>query len=170
MQKWIVFILTGILCLSCAENANNSSENSTTTEEPLPTVLFTKEKPQDTISITQARSLQPGSIVKVHGQIMGHRKPFTEGRASFIIGDPEKISVCEDACGAPWDCCCDDKKTRAAATLSIQVLNQDGNVIKATLKGHGGLKELRKVVVTGKVAPGSNDQFMVINAQEIYVE
>ena len=169
MQKWIIFILAGVLCLSCTESTNNP-ENTVDNEESLPTSLFTKEKPQDAISITQARSLQSGSTVKVHGQIMGNKKPFVEGRASFIIGDPAKISACEDECDAPWDCCCDDKKTIAAAILSIQVLNQDGKVVKATIKGREGLKELSKVVVTGKVAPGSNDQFMVINAQEIYVE
>lgn len=166
MQKLMIFFLISFLCLSCSENITETTES----QETLPTNLFAKNKLENAISVSKARSLKPGSEVKVFGQIMGNRSPFVEERASFILGDPQKIKPCDDKCDAPWDCCCDDKKTIAASVLSIQVLNKDSRVINTALKGQNGLKELSKVIVKGKIAPGSSDQFMIINADEIYVE
>ncbi len=170
MQKLTIFLMIILLCLACTKSADPEATSTSQKVESLPGNLFAETKPMDAISITVARSLPAGTKVKVFGEILGSKHPFVDERASFIIGDTDKISVCEDACGAPWDCCCDDKKTIAAATLSVQVLNKKGQVIKTGLKGKGGLKELSKVAIEGEIDSRSTADFMIVNADKIYVE
>ena len=38
---------------------------------------------------------------------MGVKSPFVETRAVFVMGDEAALEVCQDACGSPWDNCCD---------------------------------------------------------------
>ena len=54
--------------------------------------------------------------------------------------------------------------------LSVQVVDQEGKVLKTGLKGKNGLKELALVTVKGKIAPQSNDFVTIINANAIQVD
>lgn len=169
MYRTVIFITIIFTCV-CCNNSSNDNREPQKQSEKLPENLFVKEKPEQAVNVTTAKTLKPGSPVTVFGRIMGRKKPFVEGYASFIIGDEEKISVCTDQCGFPWDCCCDDKVTRANATLSIQIVNENDKPIKTDLKGQGGLKELSIVVVEGVVDSSSTDAFMIVNANKIFVE
>jgi hypothetical protein len=105
---------------------------------------------------------------------MGSLHPFVENRASFLIGDPEKITSCEvmgedDHCKTPWDTCCESPKDIVKSSLNIQVVDDQGRALKAGLKGKGGLKELVHVIVKGKVDANSSPEATIINAGAIQV-
>ena len=114
---------------------------------------------------------QAGDTITVKGWIMGNKSPFVEGRAAFILGDPEVITACSerpgDGCKTPWDNCCDDAEDIQRATATIQVVNEDGRVLKEGIEGVEGIEKLSKLKVTGTVAEGSTSENLVINASAI---
>jgi hypothetical protein len=52
----------------------------------------------------------------------------------------------------------------------MECIDSDGRVLKHGLQGIGGLDHLAKVTVAGKVANGSSDGSVIINAGAIHVE
>ncbi len=169
-MKLTLITLMVIFCgIACEYNPEPETPDMTQ-EEALPANLFALEKWSNAITVTEARKLEAGTEVTVTGQIIGSKTPFVSGRASFIVGDNNKIAACTDDCAVPWDACCDDKNLIAAATLSIQVLNENGQIVKADLKGKNNLAELSSVTVKGKIDTRSTNDFMIINAEQIYVE
>jgi hypothetical protein len=117
---------------------------------------------------------KPGDEITLSGRIMGNSKPFVEGRAAFILGDPALLTPCNeipgDECETPWDCCCDSKEDKKAGIATIQIAGPDGRVLKEGIEGVGGLAKLATVTVTGKVAEGSSADSLVVNATAIHVE
>jgi hypothetical protein len=117
---------------------------------------------------------KPGDEITLSGRIMGSSKPFVEGRAAFILGDPELLTPCNeipgDSCETPWDCCCDTKEDKKAGIATIQITGPDGRVLKDNLEGVGGLAKLATVIVTGKVAEGSSAESLVLNATAVQVK
>jgi hypothetical protein len=114
---------------------------------------------------------KPGDEITISGKIMGNEKPFVEGRAAFILGDPEVLTPCNenpgDGCTTPWDTCCDSPEDKKRGTATIQIVGADGRVLKESLEGIGGLANLATVTVTGKVAEGSSADLLIIDAQAI---
>lgn len=114
---------------------------------------------------------KPGDTITVKGWIMGNMSPFVEGRAAFILGDPKVITACSerpgDGCTTPWDNCCDDDKDIQRATATIQIVGEDGRVLKEGIEGVEGIEKLSKLLVTGTVAEGSTPKNLVINASAI---
>jgi hypothetical protein len=114
---------------------------------------------------------KPGDEITVSGKIMGNAKPFVDGRAAFILGDPEVLTPCNldpsDKCTTPWDACCDSPEDKKRGIATIQVVGADGRVLKEPVEGVGGLVNLTTVTVTGKVAEGSSTDVLIINAQAI---
>lgn len=117
---------------------------------------------------------KPGDGITLTGRIMGNAKPFVEGRAVFILGDPGLLTPCneipDDPCETPWDVCCETSEEKKAGTATIQVTGPDGKVLKESLEGVGGLENLATVTVTGRVAEGSSADVLVVNATAIQVE
>lgn len=120
---------------------------------------------------TIRETAQVGDTVTVKGWIMGHLTPFVEGRAAFILGDPEVITACNmrpgDGCDTPWDACCDTPEDKQRGTASIQILGEDGRILKEGLEDVGGLKNLSKLLITGTIAEGSSAENLMINATAI---
>jgi hypothetical protein len=54
-------------------------------------------------------------------------------------------------------------------TASIQIIGEDGRVLEGNLKGTKGIKELSSVIVSGKVAPQSTPDALIVNATLIHV-
>jgi hypothetical protein len=138
--------------------------------------VFVKELPMGSaVPIPEARTLlQPGDEVLLTGLVMGVRKPFVEERGMFVLGDEGTLTHCnamDDAghCPTPWDTCCDTPDDRAKGTASIQVLNTEGHVLARGLKGVGGLRELSRVTVLGRVSDTSTAEAFIVNASRIHV-
>ena len=114
---------------------------------------------------------KPGDEITISGRIMGNEKPFVEGRAAFILGDPEVLTPCnanpDDKCTTPWDACCDSAEDKKRGIATIQIVGADGRVLKESVEGVGGLENLATVTVRGKVAEGSSADLLIINAQAI---
>lgn len=116
---------------------------------------------------------QPGDPVTVRGRVMGNASPFVEGRAAFILGDPEVLTSCDeipgDGCESPWDACCDSPEDKLRGTATIQVIDAGGQVLQEGIEGRGGVEKLASLTVSGTVAEGSSPAVLVINAQAIEV-
>ena len=72
-----------------------------------------------------------------------------------------------DECESPWDACCDSPEDKKRATATIQIVDANGRVLKEPIEGVGGLQNLSKVTVTGKVAEGSSADLLIVNASAI---
>lgn len=129
--------------------------------------------PEDAIAVTEARNLEPGDSVVVTGVIGGVMHPFTEGFATFVLGD-DAIVFCnemgDDHCATPWDACCEDRDVLAKSRAMVQVLDADGTPLAQGLRQVNGLVELSKVTVIGVVAEQSTQENLIINAAQIHVK
>lgn len=119
------------------------------------------------------QTVQPGDKVTLKGQVMGAEEPFVEGRAAFILGDREVLTPCnerpDDPCPTPWDVCCDSSEDKKRGTATIQIVGEDGRVLKESIEGVGGIEKLSKLTITGTVAEGSGADRLMINAMAIAV-
>lgn len=170
-----------ILALACAslsviscEKKQAETSESVSSANPSLEKFFTEEAFADAEAIHVVKlKAKPGDEVVLRGQLMGRGKVFVDGRASFILGDPEKLTPCNqipgDGCETPWDACCDDKELKLASTASIQILGEDGRVLDGGLRGIGGLKELSEVTLKGVVAEQSSTDLLLVNATAIHV-
>jgi sec-independent protein translocase protein TatB len=144
-----------------AQAVQSSIDQSTAAIENAPSAAafdahFTDQPIADPQAIHLARTdAKPGDEIVIHGLIMGRGKVFVDGRASFLLGDREKLTPCNtipgDECETPWDCCCDSKEAKREGIASIQIIDAEGKVLSGGLKGVKGLKELSAVTVSGTV-------------------
>ena len=173
-MKPVHLLMTGLLALvSCGEK-KTAEQASPAAAEAAVTKVFTDTAPANPAAIHQARkTAKAGDEIVLSGRVMGNEHPFVAGRAAFLIGDPALLTACNDRpgdeCKTPWDVCCDTPEAKRDGTATVQVLGPDGRVAKGTLEGVNGLAKLSKVVVAGKVAPGSGPESLVINATAIHV-
>jgi hypothetical protein len=166
-----LFVIT-----SCSEKKSsaNSSAASPAAASPALAKVFASAPAGDPVEIMQARaSAKPGETITLKGLVMGSTKPFVEGRAAFTLGDPAKLTPCnknpDDSCETPWDVCCETPEAVKAATVTIQVVDADGRVLKEPVENVQGLNHLSEVIVTGKVTASSNADLLVLNADSIKV-
>jgi hypothetical protein len=169
---------TCILIASIAILASCKEKTATTTTAPakepsaaLSAVLAAPPKGEAQAIAVLRASAKPGDEITLSGKIMGNAKPFVDGRAVFILGDPDVLTACNetpgDNCETPWDCCCDSPEDKRRGTATIQIVGADGRVLKEPVEGVGGLKNLATVTVAGKVAAGSSAELMLVNATAI---
>ncbi len=174
-MKYLSLTLVALSLLfftSCQEDKASTPAKLTVAAIKLDPTIF-NQKLEEGLKVSEARKLKAGDPVTVSGKIIGAHSVFVDGRASFIMGDPEVLTSCDlresDSCKSPWDVCCADGKDIAANTLSVQLVDGNGIVLKTGLKGKNGLKELALVDVQGVVATQSSEQAMIINATAIQV-
>lgn len=174
-MKKRILIPTTILALvlaSCSEKEETSRKTGNI-DSPLSHLVLDNapDKPSDIATIRS--SAKPGETVTFQGRIMGSEPVFMNGRAVMIMGDPKKLTPCnekhDDECPTPWDVCCDDPDVVTASIVTVQAVDESGKPLKAPLKGVSGLKELSSVTVTGVVAEASNKENMVVNATGFFV-
>ena len=171
----------GALCLtSCGEKKEEQPKGAESTpgatgssSDPLFAEVFLAEKPADATPVTKLRkSAKAGDEVVVSGKIGGAMKPFTEGFAAFVLADTA-LKTCdlipEDMCETPWDACCADPDVIKASRLTVQIVDDEMFPVEKNLRMVEGLSELDELVVTGKVAEGSTEENMIINATGIFL-
>ena len=73
----------------------------------------------------------------------------------------------DDNCPTPWDVCCEDRNKIKSSTMSVQVLDANGSIIKGTLDGVSGIKSGKSVKVKGTLDRTSTHDFIILNAQAI---
>ena len=170
--------LTALLIAVFAAISCERHEPAASADPVLPTAefnaFFTEQPIADAKPIHLARTTsKPGDGIVISGLIMGREKVFVDGRASFLLGDPEKMKPCNempgDECATPWDACCDSKEVKRGNIVSIQIVDGEGRVLSGELKGVNGLKELSSVTISGTVDQNSTAENLVVNATMIHV-
>ena len=155
------------------QRAQQSTSTPSAGSEQLPAGLMAAQAPADAKGVVDARKAGDGEEVVVRGRIAGSAEPFTEGRAQFQLVDMG-VKACsempDDKCETPWDLCCEDKKSIAENSVTVQVAGADGRPLKAELKGVNGLKELSEVTVKGKVHKSPDGKAVTVNATEMSVK
>ncbi len=168
-----LLLATAVLLVSCdKKSAPPAAGVSASGPSPeLATVLAASPKGEAASIAAIRTTAKPGDEITVSGRIMGSKKPFVDGRAAFILGDPDVLTACNevpgDECESPWDACCDSPEDKKRATATIQIVDANGRVLKEPIEGVGGLQNLSKVTVTGKVAEGSSADLLIVNASAI---
>ena len=170
----LIAACSALVFVSCQKKDEAKSPESSEVSHALETIILTSA-PADAKSIAEIRqSVTPGETITLKGKVMGSKAPFVAGRAMVVLGDPDKLTSCDikhgDRCATPWDVCCDDHDDIKNFTATIQVLDQDGKLIKLGLKGVNNIQELSHLIVTGTIADGSNADNLLINATGIYVQ
>ncbi|MCW1915017.1 hypothetical protein OJ996_15630 [Luteolibacter sp. GHJ8] len=178
MKAIVPIALATCLLASCGEKkeAAAASSGSPTAAPAAPSAEVTKVTSTAPSGTAQAihtvrTTAKPGDTITISGKIMGNASPFVEGRAVFILGDPELLTSCDeipgDKCDTPWDVCCEPAEEKKQGTATVQIVDAEGRPLKEGVKGVAGLDHLAKVTVTGKVAEGSSADLLVVNATAI---
>lgn len=136
--------------------------------------VFSDEPAEGAVDIHEARvSAKPGEEITLRGRVMGRVSPFVDGRAAFVLGDPTLLTPCnekpDDSCPTPWDVCCDSAEAKRKGVATIQVVGDDGRVVAESIRDVNGLVELSTLTVRGRVADGSSEEALVVNAESIHV-
>ena len=116
------------------------------------------------------KSFSINDEIVVEGFIGGRKKPFSETKAIFILGD-DSLETCDekpdDSCPTPWDVCCEDRKKIANSTISIQVNDDNGDLLDGTLEGVSGIISGKRIKLKGIVSPKSSANAVILNAISI---
>lgn len=174
-MKYNILLALALVLVSCNDTQETTTGKTASTEGTTLENVILDDAPEEPRSISDVRQdPTPGEEVVISGKVMGRMDPFVEGRAILTLGDPTKITSCDlhpgDSCQTPWDVCCDDPDVIKASIASIQVVDSDGKLIKQSLKGVNGIKELSELVVKGTIAEGSNKDALIVNASGIYLK
>lgn len=173
MKHILILPATALALALCQCNQPESGESETATGT-IPDIL-TATAPAGAIGVASARTqAQPGEPITLRGKVGGKMTPLSETAAILVLADEETITSCDDipgdSCETPWDYCCEDSDKITASTATIQVRDADGKVLRSTLRGLGGLKELSHLVVSGTVDAASTEAALIVNADTIHVE
>jgi hypothetical protein len=144
-------------------------------EPALPSTLLAEKAPADAVSVKKARKdAKPGEAIVLRGKIGGRKIALTPKAAIAVLADEKSITSCKDmpgdTCATPWDYCCETSEKLAVSTATVQVRDEKGKVLRATLRGLGELKELSTVVISGTVDAASTKDNLIVNATSIFVE
>ncbi|MBB5349980.1 putative lipoprotein YajG [Haloferula luteola] len=177
LKSTLLFAASALLFAACQKNDPTASPGVTKTDSspsPALSAILDASVTGDAVPIHILReTAQPGDTVTVRGRVMGNASPFVEGRAAFIIGDPEVLTACSDnegdECETPWDNCCDTPEDKKRGTATVQIVGADGRVLKEGVEGVGGVGKLVTLTVSGTVAEGSSPELLVIDARAIDV-
>ena len=147
---------------------------STFAADALDAVLV-KTAPAGAVSVTAARKdAKAGEAIVIRGRVGGRMTSLVDKAAIAVLADEKAITACNDmpgdACKTPWDYCCETPEKLKASTATVQVRGENGKVLRSTLRGLGGLKELSTVVVKGTVDAASSKDVLIVNATSIQVE
>lgn len=140
---------------------------------PLPTGFFVEKQPENAKDVSEARkagAIKAGDEVVLRGRVGGSKEPFVAGRAVFTLMG-RGLKACnenpDDKCSKPWDYCCETKEEILGNSITVQVVDAKGQILRTDMKGRHGIKELSEMVVVGKVA-SADGKAVVVNATAIH--
>lgn len=161
-----------LLSLAACEKAPSQQASAPAISAALPSSIFLTSAPADAKNVEEVKgTAKPGDTIAIKGRIGGSENPFVEGRAVFTLVGPG-IPACSDAgddhCKTPWDYCCETPEDIAAHAATVQIVDDKGALLRASVKGEHGMKELADLIVVGKVAQ-ADDKLLIVNATGIYI-
>jgi len=175
-MKNLLLFSTCLLLAACG-GSTSPEQPEAAVPEPAPEISAVMSAPVPegvAIPIPEARTTKTqGDTLLLEGRIMGVMHPFVQGRSLFVLGDNATITPCSDmttmTCETPWDACCDPVEVRKAGVATIQIVDEEGALLKQGLEGVRGLQKLSTVRVMGTVAADSTPESLVVNATAIEV-
>lgn len=165
----MLYFVAGLLLVSVALTGCEYSAESAPSIDGSRFLLTTE--PEGALDVLKAReSAQDDDDVVVIGRIGGSENPWVDGRAAFTIVD-RSLTACSDRegdnCLTPWDYCCEPEL--AKATVSVRVVDENGDIVPSSAKELLQLKELDTVVVRGKAERDADGNLKVL-ASNVYVK
>ncbi len=187
MNKITKIALPAILFLSavgCGKEKNDGKPDSTKIPETIseavlsdiPASLLLGARPENPIGIAEIKkTAKPGDKLTIKGEVGGRKNDtFNSSLAIFLLEDPTVVVNCskkeKDGCPTPWDYCCEPKAKLLEAGALIQVKDARGEIVRKTLKGWNGLKELDNVVIVGKLSNDSSEGNFIVDAEGVFIE
>lgn len=174
----LLFVATG--CSDAPKAQREPAKPTTNTEAPSTgqqTELFKPalmaQKPASVLSVPEAMQRKVGETVVVSGKLPPENvKPFNAALAAFIMLSPEALAreeikdelSCEDAATCP-SC----RKVLDAHGVRVELVDQSGAIIPATLEGFKDLKPGCIITVEGEIKRDGKDNKLVrIVAKRFY--
>jgi len=110
--------------------------------------------------------------VVLRGRIGGRKDPIGENRAIITMIDMS-LNPCnqppETRCATPWDACCHPQDVIADNSATVEVVDANGQLLKANLAGKGGIAPMKQILVTGTVSGPVDQKNLLVRASSIYV-
>jgi len=122
--------------------------------------------PGEGVSVLDAKGMQAGDEVVVFGRIADMRTPYV----AFRLTDEDldycgRGKDCESKCKEPWDYCCIQPETVAAASMPVEVHDVAGNPVSR--KGVD-LRLLDLVAMKGTLQKTESGGLMLVVTQGVY--
>ena len=159
---------------SATDEANENGDEPAQTAISVPATLFATTAPGDARPLFEAKSAaKQGDRVVFEARVGGRKAPFVENRAVFFVTDPSILSCDQlhgDTCATPWDYCCEAQDNLLANMATVQVVDDSGQPLKASLEEEHGLEPLKTVIIVGTVNQMDDAGTFVVNAESIHVK
>ncbi|MCP3903925.1 MAG: hypothetical protein GY715_09855 [Planctomycetes bacterium] len=167
-------VIACVFALSGCSDSSAPAPPAASASGAIPASLFAATAPSDIQPLLKTKEkAQAGDRVVFEARVGGRVKPFIENRAVFFVTDSSVPSCDElhgDACKTPWDYCCEPREDLLRAMATVQVVDGDGQPLKASIAEGHGLTPLRTVVVTGTVDHVDEVGNFVVNAESIHLK
>lgn len=146
------------------------SETTTDTLPSLPaagaTAVLVDTDYADAVSVLDAKGMQAGDEVVVYGRIADMPTEYV----AFRVTDDElnycgRGTDCEGTCKTPWDYCCIQKETVAAASMPVEMHDKDGNPVK---RAGADLRLLDLVAMKGTLTKTESGGMMLVVKDGLY--
>lgn len=180
-QKSIAFIaiiaIFGTFALpGCGGSDGDSSTKDSTSKTKtatMPNGVIVSKAPASPTPITELKaSAKEGDEVVMRVVIGGREKPVVSKRAVMTVVDAGQFNNClseEDHCPTPWDYCCAAPEDLAKNLATIQVVDAKGQPLALDLLA-SNLKPMTTLVVKGNVGPRPDQNTLIVNASQIFIE
>lgn len=127
--------------------------------QPVASFAAAKDEP-DALSVVDAKERAAGEELAVYGRV----SDIADGFAAFTLVD-EDLEYCgqgsleDDHCATPWDYCCIQRETVAAATLPVEFRDAKGEPVESRSLG---LRRLDLVSVRGRLEKTESGGLMLV--------
>lgn len=176
-MRWMILTGSLLLMMGCSDTAKTSKPSASpssaaSAKSPLEPLLMA-QKPNSAISVTEAMNRKAGETIIVTGQVPPVKvQPFNPAVAAFVMLSHESLAReevkeefdCDDAATCP-SC----RKLLDSLGVRVELVDQSGVIVPASLEGFQNLKPGSTITVEGELKRDGKDNKLVrIIAKKFY--